>query len=132
LGGWGPCNRYGKRADASTFGGHPLPYGRGSLARAGSASERLRPRRDPALGPVGGGTLKAQTVALSSSSNYEAGDLRSETADLRLSSSGSAKVWVTDQLKVNTSSSGSVSYYGSPQVTQNTSGSGKAISLGPK
>lgn len=79
------------------------------------------------------GEVNRQTVEISGSGSYTAGDLKGEGATVRISGSGSATLWVTNSLSSNVSGSGSVRYYGTPErIDQRVSGSGRIRGLGEK
>lgn len=78
------------------------------------------------------GAVEEQSITVSGSGNYRAGDLVSENVTVRISGSGNATVWVAEMLDVVVSGSGNVEYYGTPRVNQQVSGSGNIRSLGNK
>ncbi len=79
-----------------------------------------------------GGKVNRQTIQISGSGNYRAGDFESQSAVIRVSGSGDATVWVRGALDAHVSGSGDIKYYGSPQVSAGVSGSGRVRSLGNK
>jgi carbon monoxide dehydrogenase subunit G len=78
------------------------------------------------------GMAEDQSVEISGSGKYLAGDLQSTTATITVSGSGNGTVWATGELDVHISGSGDIGYYGDPQVAFNQSGSGSIHGLGAK
>ncbi len=78
------------------------------------------------------GTASAQSITVSGSGKYFAGDLQTQDSQIRISGSGNATLWATQTLGVHVSGSGHVGYYGAPQVEFTQSGSGDIQSLGVK
>jgi hypothetical protein len=78
------------------------------------------------------GKLDAQTISVSGSGKYLAGDLETNSADISIPGSADVTVWVNNDLQVKVNGSGDVSYYGSPQIDQSGGGSGHLKSLGDK
>jgi hypothetical protein len=78
------------------------------------------------------GKAASQSIDISGSGKYRAGDLKSQEAIIGISGTGNVTVWATTNLTAHVSGSGEVGYYGSPQVSYNQSGSGKITSLGGK
>lgn len=78
------------------------------------------------------GVVKQQTIHISGSGKYLAGDLHSTTTTVSISGSGNVTLWTTETLTASVSGSGDVSYYGNPQVSFDESGSGSIHNLGAK
>ncbi len=78
------------------------------------------------------GQASAQTITVSGSGRYHAGDLQTQDSQIRVNGSGNATLWAIHSLGVHISGSGSVSYYGDPQVQFSQEGSGSIHSLGTK
>ncbi|MFN8593360.1 MAG: DUF2807 domain-containing protein [Thermomicrobiales bacterium] len=70
------------------------------------------------------GTTTAQSVVLSGSGRYLAGDLASANATVNVSGAGQATIQVSDTLDVQIAGAGSVVYRGDPEITQQISGVG--------
>ena len=70
------------------------------------------------------GNVAEQSVQITGSGKYRAGDLESQRAEVQALGSGGAVVWATDTLDVRITGSGDVEYYGHPRVTQHVTGSG--------
>jgi hypothetical protein len=73
-----------------------------------------------------------ETVTVSGSGNYWAGNLQADAANVSIPGSADVIVWVTGELKVRVNGSGTVQYYGEPLIDQSGLGSGKVTSLGNK
>jgi hypothetical protein len=71
------------------------------------------------------GTADSQTVTLSGSGDYGAGNLVSRNSSAEISGSGDVTVNALDTLEAEISGSGNAIYTGNPQVSQNISGSGE-------
>jgi hypothetical protein len=78
------------------------------------------------------GMASKQSITVSGSGKYFAGDLQTQDSQIHISGSGNATLWATQTLGVHISGSGHVSYYGAPQVEFSQSGSGSIQSLGTK
>ncbi len=76
------------------------------------------------------GIANKQTVTLSGTGNYQAGDLKSQTASIVVSGAGNSTLWVMESLNVQISGLGKVDYYGSATVDQQISGAGTVKNLG--
>jgi len=76
------------------------------------------------------GTVGAQQLKLSGSSNYLANDLQSNRAILHLTGSGSAHIQVAEQLDARLTGSGSIIYSGTPAVHSVVTGSGHVSTRG--
>jgi hypothetical protein len=73
-----------------------------------------------------------ETVTVSGSGNYWAGNLQTDAANVSIPGSADVIVWVTGELEVRVNGSGTVQYYGEPLINQSGLGSGKVTSLGNK
>jgi hypothetical protein len=84
----------------------------------------------------GGGSITVtgragqESVSLSGTGQYDAGQLQSQVARVSISGAGHAKVWVMDDLQVHLAGLGSAEYYGHPAVRRRTSGLGSLRPLG--
>jgi hypothetical protein len=76
------------------------------------------------------GNVKQQSLTISGSGKYEAGQLNSQTATIAIDGAGTGVVQVAQAMDVQISGSGSVGYYGSSRVTSSISGSGSVRQLG--
>jgi hypothetical protein len=73
------------------------------------------------------GTVDEQTLEISGTGTYNAGELASRTMAITINGSGNATVNVSDQLDVTINGSGNVSYFGSPNVDTDITGSGDVV-----
>ena len=78
------------------------------------------------------GKADKQTISVSGSGKYFAGDLETASADISISGSGGATLWAKEALDILVNGSGNVSYYGRPTINQSGNGSGDLSSLGDK
>jgi len=78
------------------------------------------------------GKVNCQTISISGSGNYRAGDCESQNTTVHVSGSGDATIWARGALEAHVSGSGDIGYFGSPQVNSHVSGSGSVHSLGNK
>ena len=73
------------------------------------------------------GSVKTQTVQVSSSARYKAFDLTSDEVNVKANSGGSIKVAVNNKIEAKANSGGSIHYKGSPQYVQRDTHSGGSV-----
>ena len=79
------------------------------------------------------GLVDAQTVAISGTGQYRAGDLESGAAQVTISGAGDAVVWAHDDLSVLISGTGTLSYWGQPTLSRrDITGAGDVNPMGVK
>jgi len=78
------------------------------------------------------GQVETQTVEISGTGSYQAGDLRSSDATIKVSGASSITVWATEDLYLDCDGAGKIDYWGSPRVAQNNAGLAVITSLGEK
>ena len=71
------------------------------------------------------GAADSQTITISGSGDYSAGDLVTRSSTAEISGSGNVTVNARDLLKAEISGSGNATYTGDPEVRQDVSGSGE-------
>jgi hypothetical protein len=79
------------------------------------------------------GQAAEQTLAITGSGQYHAGDLDTQTTSVTISGSGDAVVWARDDLSIDISGSGTVSYWGDPHISRREiGGTGDINPMGEK
>jgi hypothetical protein len=109
-----------------------LISGTGSISIDSLAATRLESNISGAGEMEVAGQVTEQSVSISGTGQYKAGDLKCESVAISISGAGDATVWVSQSLDASVSGTGHVSYYGSPQVTFDQSGAGDIQGLGEK
>jgi len=78
------------------------------------------------------GSAVAQTIVISGTGTYHAGDLQSETASLVVSGSGDVTLWTTKTLDMKVEGTCTVDYYGNPVINIAQSRASEIRKLGEK
>ena len=76
------------------------------------------------------GTVDSQTVSVSDTAHYTAGDLDSRLASVTASGASQVTINVTESLEAHVSGAARVEYIGNPAVTQDISGVGSLSNVG--
>lgn len=78
------------------------------------------------------GRVETQSVEISGTGSYQAGDLESSDASVKVSGASAIVVWATEDLYLDCDGAGVIEYWGSPRVAQDNAGLTVINSLGDK